>query len=442
MKIALLPSMPCRPHGARRAAPRPGRLPPTRGGALSSWADQIDRGIDRGRDGPLAGRQRPTWNSKALCRCTVQRRAGRGSAITPAAPGATARLRDAIVVDFRSLSGAGRTVAPLAGQHRARRWRGFIGGGGGYRGGRRRRRIGWRDQPSQSVTQWSRRSAGADRTWTVTIKRRADQTALWEGQGAQAWSTLRKPDIATRAVARRSELAAAVFTGFPGRVGAHYRGEMTSLISINAAFDSGNIRLMRHRRRHRIDLDIVDRSRTPISTNGSISAPPGSAAGRTITMRHDERRRVGVSGRMAGVSSARASGRPRIEWRTVDTRYRGMACCRSTGTVDSDTGLVRLFRALQRWSGMPAARRPLRRRTPGFAHRELGHQRSTASSIDYPVYRSAPGHEADLVLRPPASRRIDVRMVHGRADGAPRRPGRSAHPDAARQGDFPRASPT
>lgn len=51
---------------------------------------------------------------------------------------------------------------------------------------------------------------------SVTLKRRADQTAVWEGK-AHGIVDARKPDATPPAQAQR--LAAAMFTGFPGQSG-------------------------------------------------------------------------------------------------------------------------------------------------------------------------------------------------------------------------------
>ncbi|WP_254605166.1 DUF4136 domain-containing protein [Sphingomonas bacterium] len=51
---------------------------------------------------------------------------------------------------------------------------------------------------------------------SITIKRRADQTAVWEGK-AHGVVDARKPDATPPAQAQR--LAAAMFTGFPGESG-------------------------------------------------------------------------------------------------------------------------------------------------------------------------------------------------------------------------------
>jgi len=50
----------------------------------------------------------------------------------------------------------------------------------------------------------------------VTIKRRADQSPVWEGS-ARAAADIRNPGAATDALAQR--LARALFTGFPGQSG-------------------------------------------------------------------------------------------------------------------------------------------------------------------------------------------------------------------------------
>jgi hypothetical protein len=49
-------------------------------------------------------------------------------------------------------------------------------------------------------------------------------------------------------------MAEALFRGFPGSIGGHYHGQMT--IQIDAAFDSGNIRLLSIAG-DRVDLQIV-----------------------------------------------------------------------------------------------------------------------------------------------------------------------------------------
>jgi hypothetical protein len=50
----------------------------------------------------------------------------------------------------------------------------------------------------------------------VTIKRRADQSPVWEGQ-SRGVSDSRSPDATADGQARK--LAAALFTGFPGQSG-------------------------------------------------------------------------------------------------------------------------------------------------------------------------------------------------------------------------------
>lgn len=81
--------------------------------------------------------------------------------------------------------------------------------GGGYRGGGG---VGLGGGVSFPVG-GARRDAVLVSDLAVTIKRRADQTAVWEGK-ARGVVDARKPDATPPAQAGR--LAAAVFTGFPG----------------------------------------------------------------------------------------------------------------------------------------------------------------------------------------------------------------------------------
>lgn len=125
---------------------------------------------------------------------------------TPAAAGA---LPDFIaLVDFHA-------VPQVGPPHRSPVSIGIGGGGysgGGYRGGGG---VGLGGGVSFPVGH-GRRDAVLVSNLSVTIKRRSDQTALWEGK-AQGVVDARKPDATPPVQAQR--LAAAVFSGFPGESG-------------------------------------------------------------------------------------------------------------------------------------------------------------------------------------------------------------------------------
>ena len=88
-------------------------------------------------------------------------------------------------------------------------------GGGGYSGGYRGGGVGLGGGISFPLGR-SRRSEVVMSQLSVTIKRRADQTSIWEGR-AQGVSDARAPEANTQGLARK--LAAALFTGFPGESG-------------------------------------------------------------------------------------------------------------------------------------------------------------------------------------------------------------------------------
>jgi hypothetical protein len=122
----------------------------------------------------------------------------------PAAPGA---LPDIVaIVDFH----ARPEVGP------PRRSPFSIGiGGGSFGGGRRGGGVGLGGGVGFPVGGGSRQAVLVS-DLSVTLKRRADQTALWEGK-AQGVVDARKPDANPPAQAQR--LAAAMFAGFPGQSG-------------------------------------------------------------------------------------------------------------------------------------------------------------------------------------------------------------------------------
>ena len=116
----------------------------------------------------------------------------------PAAPGATPDF--IATVDFRRANRVGPPRrSPLS-----------IGlGGGGYSGG-------YRGGGVSFPLGGGRRSEVIVSELSVTIKRRADQSPVWEGR-AQGVSDARAPDASTNGLARK--LAVALFTGFPGQSG-------------------------------------------------------------------------------------------------------------------------------------------------------------------------------------------------------------------------------
>lgn len=87
-------------------------------------------------------------------------------------------------------------------------------GGGGFSGGRRGGGVGLGGGVGFPIGGGPREIIVTE--LFVTIKRRADLTAVWEGR-AQAEADPRKPDADTSAQAGR--LAAALFDGFPGESG-------------------------------------------------------------------------------------------------------------------------------------------------------------------------------------------------------------------------------
>ena len=178
-----------------------GSLPPTEV-VRYHLGDQIDRGTIAVQ--PLA-EAAPNLEFQSYAG-TVQAELGR-LGYTPAAPGA---LPDFVaLVDFRAFPQVGPSRrSPVS-----------IGlggggdiGGGGYRGGGG---VGLGGGISFPIGH-ARRDAVLVSNLSVTIKRRADQTALWEGK-AQGVVDARKPTATGPLQAQR--LAAAVFTGFPGESG-------------------------------------------------------------------------------------------------------------------------------------------------------------------------------------------------------------------------------
>ena len=94
-----------------------------------------------------------------------------------------------------------------------------------------------------------------------------------------------------------ARLAAALFRGFPGRIGAHYHGEMT--VQINAAFDGGNIRVLIGVDGDSVDLEIVrdnDSRFLPM-----VLLPRRRRRGADGHLSHPQRGRIGLSARLAGL---------------------------------------------------------------------------------------------------------------------------------------------
>ena len=124
----------------------------------------------------------------------------------PAAPGTTPDF--IATVDFRRANRVGPPRrSPIS--------IGLGGGGysgGGYRGGGGVGLGGGISFPLGG----NRRSEVVVSELAVTIKRRADQSPVWEGQ-AQGVSDARAPNATTGGLAQK--LAAALFTGFPGESG-------------------------------------------------------------------------------------------------------------------------------------------------------------------------------------------------------------------------------
>ncbi|MDP1027120.1 DUF4136 domain-containing protein [Sphingomonas sp. KR1UV-12] len=88
-------------------------------------------------------------------------------------------------------------------------------GGGGFSGGRGGGGVGLGGGIGIPIG-GSRNSALVESELAVTIKRRADQSPVWEGR-AHAIADARKPDADVQAQA--TKLATALFTGFPGESG-------------------------------------------------------------------------------------------------------------------------------------------------------------------------------------------------------------------------------
>ena len=123
---------------------------------------------------------------------------------SPAAPGATADF--IATVDFQRANRVGPPRrSPIS-----------IGlGGGGYSGGYRGGGVGLGGGISFPIGH-SRRDEVVMSQLSVTIKRRVDQSPVWEGH-AQGITDARAPNADTQGLARK--LAAALFTGFPGESG-------------------------------------------------------------------------------------------------------------------------------------------------------------------------------------------------------------------------------
>ena len=128
---------------------------------------------------------------------------------TPAAPGALADV--VAIVDFHSRPEVG---PPRRSPFSVGLGVGGFGGGGGYRRGGGTAVGG--DVGVGFPIGGGGRQAVLVSDLSVTLKRRADQTALWEGK-AQGVVDARKPGANPPAQAQR--LAAAMFTGFPGQSG-------------------------------------------------------------------------------------------------------------------------------------------------------------------------------------------------------------------------------
>jgi hypothetical protein len=125
---------------------------------------------------------------------------------TPAAPGATPDF--VATVDFQRANRVGpprRSPISIGLGGSSYSGGGYRGGGGVGLGGGISFPIG-RSRPNQVVMS----------QLSVTIKRRADQSPVWEGH-AQGISDARAPEANTTGLAHK--LAAALFTGFPGESG-------------------------------------------------------------------------------------------------------------------------------------------------------------------------------------------------------------------------------
>ena len=153
---------------------------------------------------PLSGPATPSLEFQNYA-AAVQGELGRVG-YAPAAPGATPDF--VATVDFSRANRVGpprRSPISIG-----------LGGssysGGGYRGGGG---VGLGGGISFPIG-GNRRNEVIVSELAVTIKRRADQSPVWEGR-AQGVSDARAPDASTQGLARK--LAAALFTGFPGESG-------------------------------------------------------------------------------------------------------------------------------------------------------------------------------------------------------------------------------
>ena len=194
--------------GAGRLRDHARRCRPTDVAALSSR--RADRARHGRRSQPLTARRRRAWNSD-LCRggrapswrgWAIRRGAGRQAAAISPTVGFTPRSTRPGRRGARRSRSASAAAASAAGAAAASGW---------------------------AAASASRSAAAAARTIVVTelavqIKRRGDQSPIWEGR---AQTERRRAPGDADARHRRGKLAAALFTGLPRRVGAHYHGEMT-----------------------------------------------------------------------------------------------------------------------------------------------------------------------------------------------------------------------
>ena len=130
----------------------------------------------------------------------VSRQLG-GAGYTPAAPGGEVTFIAIVEVRRRPVEGAGRGSGFSIGI-----------GAGGFGGGRRGGGVGFGGGVAVPVGGGSRTVAG-ETELSVTIKRRVDQSPVWEGHAR----TVAGRGVPDGAVAEK--LAGALFTGFPGESG-------------------------------------------------------------------------------------------------------------------------------------------------------------------------------------------------------------------------------
>lgn len=130
----------------------------------------------------------------------VSRQLG-GAGYVPAAPGGTVQFIAVVDVRRRAFDGPPRQSGLSIGL-----------GGGSYSGGRHGGGIGLGGGVSFPVG-GSRRNVAEDTELSVTIKRRADQSPVWEGHAHMVAGR------DTTQVAVAEKLAGALFTGFPGESG-------------------------------------------------------------------------------------------------------------------------------------------------------------------------------------------------------------------------------